>query len=138
MEEGFRQSLKLTFLCKPFGMPITALLGGFFMLKIKSLFLRNYAGFQDPCLFDFTRADGSFKPVNMFFGPNGCGKSTGLNAIGLLGRSKLMQKETLVTIMFYSESFNITQTTIQAMRDSLSFRTRWKLRAFSMMVKKIS
>lgn len=73
-------------------MPITALPGGFFMLKIKSLFLCNYAGFQDSCLFDFTRADGSFKPVNMFFGPNGCGKSTGLNAIGLLGRSKAYAK----------------------------------------------
>lgn len=62
------------------------------MLKIKSLFLKNYAGFQDPFLFSFERKDGAFKPINMFFGPNGCGKSTGLNAVGLLSRAKAYGK----------------------------------------------
>jgi AAA15 family ATPase/GTPase len=57
------------------------------MLKIKSLFLKNYAGFKDPVTFDFTNYN-IYKPINMFFGPNGCGKSTALNAITLLGRAK--------------------------------------------------
>lgn len=58
------------------------------MLKIKSLYLKNYAGFKGECNFDFARPDGTFKPINVFFGPNGCGKSTGLNAIGVLCRAK--------------------------------------------------
>jgi len=43
---------------------------------------------MDPVTFDFTRPDGSFKPVNAFFGPNGCGKSTGLNAISMLCKAR--------------------------------------------------
>lgn len=62
------------------------------MLKIKSLMLKNYAGFKDESLFDFTREGGSFKPLNMFFGPNGCGKSTSLNAIAVLSRAKAYGK----------------------------------------------
>jgi len=58
------------------------------MLKLKSLQLKNYTGFEEDSFFDFTRKDESFKPINMFFGPNGCGKSTGLNAIAVLSRAK--------------------------------------------------
>lgn len=68
-----------------------AYLNGVDMLKIKSLFLKNYAGFKDPVTFDFTN-EGKFKPINMFFGPNGCGKSTALNAIALVGRAKAYKK----------------------------------------------
>jgi AAA15 family ATPase/GTPase len=50
--------------------------------------LKNYAGFKEESVFNFTRNDGSFKPINMFFGPNGCGKTTGLNAISVLSRAK--------------------------------------------------
>jgi predicted ATPase len=57
------------------------------MLKIKKLRLKNYAGFRDT-EFDFTRTDGTFKPICLFFGPNGCGKSTGLRAIEMLGQAK--------------------------------------------------
>jgi len=56
------------------------------MLKIKSLRLQNYCGYKD-AEFDFTRGNG-VKPVSMFFGPNGCGKSTCLNAINFLGQAK--------------------------------------------------
>ena len=57
------------------------------MLKIKKLILKNYAGFRS-AEFDFTRPDGSFKPINLFFGPNGCGKSTALQAINVLCQAK--------------------------------------------------
>lgn len=57
------------------------------MLKIRQLIVKNYAGFDTEVLFDFTQ-NKVFKPINMFFGPNGCGKSTALNAILLLSRAK--------------------------------------------------
>jgi hypothetical protein len=47
------------------------------MLKIKKLKLKNYSGFKEETSFSFTRKDGTFKPINVFYGPNGCGKSTG-------------------------------------------------------------
>lgn len=58
------------------------------MLKIRSLELSNYAGFNKRSVFRFTNNDGSYKPLCVFFGPNGCGKSTGLNAIAVLARAK--------------------------------------------------
>ena len=61
------------------------------MLKIKSLQLKNYAGFKDPVTFNFMNVN-TYKPLNMFFGPNGCGKSTALQAILLLGRAKAYVK----------------------------------------------
>jgi len=61
------------------------------MLKIKSLYVKNYAGFKDAVTLDFTHYN-HFKPINMFYGPNGCGKSTALNAITLLGRAKAYAK----------------------------------------------
>lgn len=61
------------------------------MLKIKSLKLKNYAGFNNEVVFNFTHND-IFKPINMFYGPNGCGKSTALNAITLLSRAKAYVK----------------------------------------------
>lgn len=57
------------------------------MLKINQLTLKNYAGFNNEVTFDFTNQK-AYKLINMFFGPNGCGKSTALNAIHLLGRAK--------------------------------------------------
>lgn len=57
------------------------------MLKIKKLLLQNYTGYKD-VEFDFTREEGAYKPICMFFGPNGCGKSTGLRAIETLGQAK--------------------------------------------------
>lgn len=52
-------------------------------LKIKSLRLQNYKAFEDYD-FDFTNKDGSIKNFCCFFGPNGCGKTTALNAIQLV------------------------------------------------------
>jgi predicted ATPase len=57
------------------------------MLKIKKLLLKNYAGYKE-ATFDFVREDGSFKPLAAFYGPNGCGKSSCLDAINLLGQAK--------------------------------------------------
>ena len=55
------------------------------MVKIKQLHLENYCGYRDMC-FDFTD-NGTFKPINLFFGPNGCGKSNALHALGILSMS---------------------------------------------------
>lgn len=57
------------------------------MLKIKKLILKNYTGYKD-AEFDFARPDGTYKPICLFYGPNGCGKSTGLRAIEMLGQAK--------------------------------------------------
>jgi len=53
-------------------------------MKIKSLTLKNFCGYED-AHFDFLRKDGTPKPVCAFYGPNGCGKSTALEAIEMLG-----------------------------------------------------
>ena len=50
------------------------------MTKVKSVELRNYCGYTHS-LFDFTNPDGSIKDFAVFFGPNGIGKSTCLDAI---------------------------------------------------------
>jgi len=52
-------------------------------LKIKSLRLQGYKAFEDYTL-DFTNKDGSVKNFCCFFGPNGCGKTTILNAVQLV------------------------------------------------------
>lgn len=57
------------------------------MLKIKSLTLTNYAGYRK-AHFEFNRSDNTYKPVCLLFGPNGCGKSTALRAIEMLGQSR--------------------------------------------------
>ena len=64
------------------------------MLKIKSLELSNYSGFENKSVFNFANKDGSYKKINVFYGPNGCGKSTGLNAIAVLSRAKMYAKRT--------------------------------------------
>ncbi len=61
------------------------------MLKIKNLYLKNYSGFKDESFFDFT-LNNNFNKINVFFGPNGCGKSTGMGAISLLLRAQMFQK----------------------------------------------
>tara|TARA_B100001778_G_scaffold334019_1_gene344024 strand:+ start:9890 stop:10783 length:894 start_codon:yes stop_codon:yes gene_type:complete len=53
-------------------------------MKLKTLQLQNYAGYRD-ATFNFANEDGSIRPIGIFFGPNGCGKSTGLHAMRLLG-----------------------------------------------------
>lgn len=57
------------------------------MLRIKKLILIQYAGYRH-VEFDFTRPDKTYKPICLFFGANGCGKSTALRAIELLGQAK--------------------------------------------------
>lgn len=61
------------------------------MLKIKSLELLNYAGFNNKSIFNFMDKK-RYKPIVVFFGPNGCGKSTGLNAISVLSKAKVYAK----------------------------------------------
>ena len=54
------------------------------MYKLKKMLLKNYCGYRDT-EFDF---DSQF---NMFYGPNGIGKSTNLNAIELLCNAKMYE-----------------------------------------------
>lgn len=53
-------------------------------MKIKKLQLEHYAGYKN-ATFNFSKEDGSILPIAVFFGPNGCGKSTGLQAMRLIG-----------------------------------------------------
>ena len=50
------------------------------MIKVRSVHLVNYCGYLDT-LFDFSTPDGGVKDFAVFFGPNGIGKSTCLDAI---------------------------------------------------------
>lgn len=49
-------------------------------IKVKSVHLVNYCGYKDT-LFDLTHPDGSVKDFAVFYGPNGIGKSSCLDAI---------------------------------------------------------
>jgi hypothetical protein len=53
-------------------------------MKLKTLQLSNYAGYRE-ATFNFANEDGSVNPIAIFYGPNGCGKSTGLHAMRILG-----------------------------------------------------
>ena len=53
------------------------------MLFLSKLRLKNYCRYSD-YTFDFTKNDGSPYPYVCFYGPNGIGKSTILEAIGML------------------------------------------------------
>lgn len=56
------------------------------MVKIKKIRLQNYCGYKDTT-FSFEN-DGKINNFSAFFGPNGCGKSTVLEAVNLLCNSK--------------------------------------------------
>lgn len=80
------------------------------MLKLKKLHLQNYTGYRN-VIFDFTRRNGLIKPISVFFGPNGCGKSTCLHAIDLLGRAKQYQgreNDLLFRKMIYHQDYDPT------------------------------
>jgi len=61
--------------------------------------------------FEFTFPDKTFKPVSVLFGPNGCGKSTALRAIELLGRAKQYKRrnnDLLFRKMIYHTDYDPT------------------------------
>ncbi len=69
------------------------------MLILKRLRLKNYCNFSD-YTFDFMRENGTPYPFVCFFGPNGIGKSSLLDAVAKLsmntsGRSNIMVRESL-------------------------------------------
>jgi len=53
-------------------------------MKLKQLYLSNYTGYKE-ATFNFTNDNGDINPISIFFGPNGCGKSTNLHAMRLIG-----------------------------------------------------
>lgn len=53
-------------------------------MKLKTLELTNYSGYRQ-AVFDFTDSNGDVSPIGIFYGPNGCGKSTALHAMRILG-----------------------------------------------------
>lgn len=59
------------------------------MVKIKKIHLQRYCGYKD-VEFDFTKGN-KIKELIAFFGPNGCGKSSCLEAIHLLCNAKRLQ-----------------------------------------------
>lgn len=50
------------------------------MYKIKGMMLRNYCGYRN-IEFDFSDTDNNIKQLAMFYGPNGTGKTTFLDAV---------------------------------------------------------
>ena len=56
------------------------------MFKIKKIRLQDYCGYRD-VEFDFTDKNGKPKQLITFFGPNGCGKSSILEAVSILSRA---------------------------------------------------
>lgn len=55
---------------------------------VNDLELINYRGYQHG-VFDFTNGKGTVNPISVFYGPNGCGKSTCLEALNMLGNSQM-------------------------------------------------
>jgi AAA15 family ATPase/GTPase len=53
------------------------------MVKLKKIALENYCGYRNTT-FDFTDKNGQVKPIAVFYGPNGSGKTSVLNAIQIL------------------------------------------------------
>lgn len=53
---------------------------------ISDIALHNYCGYED-CRFDFTNNKGFVNPINVLYGPNGCGKTNLLDIINILGNS---------------------------------------------------
>lgn len=67
------------------------------MVKVKSVHLVNYCGYTD-CTFDFTYGDGVL-PFSVFFGPNGIGKSTCLDAIRMAGAPNALARGGNLSVM---------------------------------------
>jgi len=65
------------------------------MLFLKRLRLQNFCNFENHT-FEFTKADGSAYPFICFYGPNGVGKSTLLEAISLLTSDQTGRPSTYV------------------------------------------
>lgn len=57
------------------------------MIKIKKLRMKNFCGFRDNEI-DFVNKNGEVNDISLFFGPNGEGKSTILNAIQIVSSPK--------------------------------------------------
>lgn len=56
-------------------------------VKIKKIQLQNFCGYRDTT-YDFTDGSGNIKPLSVFYGKNGFGKTTLLHAINFLGIAK--------------------------------------------------
>jgi len=82
-------------------------------VKIKEIHLENYCGYRD-VTFNFQDENGKIKPIAVFFGPNGCGKTTLLKAINILGNAKRFEPMELETLqlsfrkMTYHEDYDPT------------------------------
>lgn len=77
------------------------------MLRIKQIRFVNYCGYKDTT-FSFFR-NGKWIPMAVFFGPNGCGKSTCLNAIRFLLSAKEYKGRDLDLVLrslVYNQEYN--------------------------------
>ncbi len=78
------------------------------MVKIKNLYVQNFCGYRK-AFFNFQLDDNSIKPFVSFFGQNGCGKSSALNAISMLGsahRLAVMPTQKLFRKLIYHPNYN--------------------------------
>ena len=98
------------------------------MVKIKKLTLQNYCGYRNST-FDFT-TNGIVNPINVFFGPNGNGKSSLLDALNILSMShRLCTKDNelyfrkLTYHEDYDPSYAKFQTSVHPMKIEGIFET---------------
>lgn len=63
------------------------------MIKLKQLRLVNFGGYSDNT-FSFTQDSWNFgvKPIALFYGPNGIGKSTILEAIRIISNPRVFRE----------------------------------------------
>jgi predicted ATP-binding protein involved in virulence len=84
------------------------------MIKIKRLHLENYCGYRNST-FDFT-INNEINNINLFYGPNGTGKSSILNALNVLSlahRLSTKDNELYFRKMIYHEDYDPSYVSFQ-------------------------
>lgn len=77
------------------------------MVKLKKMRLKNYCGYRDS-EFDFTDENGEVKNFAVLHGANGCGKTSLLDAVTILGNAGLYKHDPNrdQSLMFHKKVFN--------------------------------
>ena len=92
-------------------------------VKLQKIQLTNYSGYRQ-AEFDFTDGDG-IKPLALFYGPNGIGKSELLRAVDLLGTSyRFKNKDTSVLFrqLTFHPDYDPTYAGFQSVSEPMSLK----------------
>lgn len=85
------------------------------MVKIKGMLLKNYCGYRD-IEFDFSDSNGNIKQLAMFYGPNGTGKTTFLDAVNMCCNAHQYENRdcsVAFSKIIYHKDYNPTTTTYE-------------------------